>query len=103
MAWKIKRHSNDDLRQKFIDMCVDQADVLGLTLPDPELKWNAERKHYDFGAIDWDELYAVIRGNGPCNKERLKHRVAAHENGRWAREAATAYAAKQAGRTRQAA
>ena len=96
MAWKIKRHSNDDLRQKFIDMCVDQAEVLGLTLPDPDLKWNADRGHYDFGAIDWDELYAVIRGDGPCNKERLEHRVAAHENGRWAREAATAYAAKQA-------
>ncbi|WP_084614104.1 1,2-phenylacetyl-CoA epoxidase subunit PaaA [Nakamurella lactea] len=95
MAWKIKRHTNDELRQKFVDMCVQQAEVLGLTLPDPDLAWNEERGHYDFGEIDWDELYRVIKGNGPCNKQRLDLRVAAHDNGRWVREAASAYAAKR--------
>ncbi|MGD0375766.1 MAG: 1,2-phenylacetyl-CoA epoxidase subunit PaaA [Streptosporangiaceae bacterium] len=103
MTWKIKRHSNDDLRQKFVDMCVNQVEVLELTLPDPDLRWNTERGHYDFGAINWEEFHAVIRGDGPCNKERLAHRVAAHENGRWAREAAAAYAAKQAARKETAA
>ena len=102
MAWKIKRHSNDELRQKFVDMCVAQVEVLGLTLPDPDLQLNDDG-HYDFGPIDWDELYAVIRGDGPCNKQRLDHRVAAHENGRWAREAAVAYAAKQSARVDQVA
>ncbi|MEN3360839.1 MAG: ring,2-phenylacetyl-CoA epoxidase subunit PaaA [Mycobacteriales bacterium] len=99
MAWKIKRHSNDELRQKFIDMCVPQADVLGLTLPDPRLRWNPERGHYDFGPIDWDELTRVLKGNGPCNRQRLEHRVASHEDGAWVREAAAAYAAKHAAGT----
>ncbi|HVQ94948.1 MAG TPA: 1,2-phenylacetyl-CoA epoxidase subunit PaaA [Mycobacteriales bacterium] len=98
MAWKIKRHSNDELRQKFVDMCVPQAEVLGLTLPDPELRWNADRGHYDFGEIDWAELTQVIKGNGPCNRQRLEHRVKSHADGAWVREAAAAYAAKQAAR-----
>ncbi len=98
MAWKIKRHTNDELRQKFIDMCVPQAEVLGLTLPDPQLRWNADRGHYDFGEIDWDELKRVVRGDGPCNNKRLDHRNRAHREGAWVREAASAYAAKQAER-----
>ena len=96
MAWRIKRFSNDDLRQKFVDMCVPQAEAIGLTLPDPDLRWNEERGHYDFGEIDWDEFFEVVRGNGPCNRERLAHRRAAYEEGAWVREAAQAYAAKQA-------
>jgi ring-1,2-phenylacetyl-CoA epoxidase subunit PaaA len=94
MAWRIKRHSNDELRQRFVDMCVPQAGVLGLTLPDPALRWNPERGHHDFGAIDWDEFRTVVRGDGPCNRQRIAHRVAAHEEGRWVREAALAYAEK---------
>ena len=94
MAWGIKRFSNDELRQRFIDMTVPQAEVLGLTLPDPELRWNEERGHYDHGPIDFTELFEVIKGNGPCNKERMAHRVKAHEDGAWVREAAAAYAAK---------
>jgi ring-1,2-phenylacetyl-CoA epoxidase subunit PaaA len=94
MAWRIKRFSNDDLRQKFIDMCVPQAESLGLTLPDPDLRWNEERGHYDFGEISWDEFFEVVKGNGPCNRERIAHRRAAHEEGAWVREAARAYAAK---------
>ena len=100
MAWKIKRHSNDELRQRFIDMCVPQAEVLGLTLPDPELRWNPERGHYDFGPIDWDEFKEVVKGNGPCNRKRIEHRIRAHEEGEWVREAALAYADKQARRSR---
>jgi ring-1,2-phenylacetyl-CoA epoxidase subunit PaaA len=95
MEWKIKRHSNDELRQKFVDMIVPQAEALGLNLPDPQLRWNPERGHYDFGPIDWTEFQAVLRGNGPCNRQRMEHRVAAHEEGRWVREAAAAYAEKQ--------
>jgi ring-1,2-phenylacetyl-CoA epoxidase subunit PaaA len=98
MAWKIKRHTNDELRQKFVDMCVAQADVLGLTLPDPHLKWNPERQHYDFGEIDFDELFRVVRGDGPCNRQRMEQRVSAYEDGRWVREAAVAHAAKNADR-----
>jgi ring-1,2-phenylacetyl-CoA epoxidase subunit PaaA len=94
MAWKIKRHSNDELRQRFVDICVPQAESLGLTLPDPDLKWNEERGHYDFGPIDWDEFWQVIKGNGPCNEQRLNQRRRAHEEGAWVREAAAAYAAK---------
>ncbi len=94
MAWGVKRFSNDDLRQRFVDMTVPQADALGLTLPDPDLAWNAERGHYDFGEIDFTELLEVVTGNGPCNAERMAHRRAAHEDGAWAREAATAYADK---------
>ena len=95
MAWKIKRHSNDELRQKFVDMSVPQAEVLGLTLPDPDLQWNEERQHYDFGEIDWTEFNEVLRGNGPCNRQRIEHRRTAHAEGEWVREAAAAYAEKQ--------
>ncbi len=95
MAWKIKRHSNDDLRQKFVDMSVPQAEVLGLTLPDPMLQWNEQRGHYDFGVIDWNEFEEVLRGNGPCNRQRIEHRRTAHADGAWVREAAAAYAEKQ--------
>jgi ring-1,2-phenylacetyl-CoA epoxidase subunit PaaA len=98
MAWRIKRHSNDELRQRFVDMCVPQAGVLGLTLPDAALRWNPERGHHDFGAIDWDEFRAVVGGDGPCNRQRIAHRVAAHEEGRWVREAALAYAEKRRSR-----
>ncbi|GAA0529969.1 1,2-phenylacetyl-CoA epoxidase subunit A [Paractinoplanes ferrugineus] len=97
MAWKIKRHSNDDLRQRFVDMSVPQAEALGVTLPDPALRWNAERDHYDFGEIDWDEFKRVIAGSGPMNAERLAHRRRADEDGAWVREAAAAHAAKRAG------
>jgi ring-1,2-phenylacetyl-CoA epoxidase subunit PaaA len=95
MRWGIKRVSNDELRQRFIDAAVDQAKVLGVTLPDPDLKWNEERGHHDFGAIDWDEFWNVIAGNGPCNRERLAARVKAWDDGAWVRDAAMAYAAKQ--------
>jgi ring-1,2-phenylacetyl-CoA epoxidase subunit PaaA len=96
MRWKVKLFSNDELRQKFIDQTVPQAEYLGLTIPDPDLKWNAARGHYDFGKIDWDEFYNVIQGNGPCNRERLRTRVEAHDQGAWVRDAAGAYAEKQA-------
>ena len=95
MRWGIKRISNDDLRQKFVDATVPQAKVLGVTLPDPDLKWNEERQHYDYGAIDWDEFWATVNGNGPCNKERLNTRVKAWNEGAWVREAALAHARKQ--------
>ncbi|MDP3832513.1 MAG: 1,2-phenylacetyl-CoA epoxidase subunit PaaA [Hydrogenophaga sp.] len=95
MRWGIKRISNDDLRQKFIDATVPQAEVLGVTLPDPELKWNAERGHHDHGPIDWDEFWAVVNGDGPCNKERLATRVKAWNDGQWVRDAALAHARKQ--------
>ena len=95
MKWKIKRFSNDDLRQKFVDVCKEQAEILGITIPDDKLKWNEERQHYDFGEINWNEFFNVIKGNGPCNKERLAARVSAHESGEWVREAALAYAEKK--------
>ncbi len=95
MKWKIKRKSNDELRQQFVDNTVPQAEYLGLTVPDPDLKWNEERGHYDFGEIDWDEFWQVVKGNGPCNKERMHDRVSAWENGTWVRDAAMAYADKQ--------
>jgi ring-1,2-phenylacetyl-CoA epoxidase subunit PaaA len=95
MRWKIKRFSNDDLRQRFIDVCAEQVKLLGMHLPDEQLKWNEERQHYDFGPIDWEEFRQVINGNGPCNKERLAARVQAHDDGAWVREAAMAYAAKK--------
>ncbi len=98
MAWGIKRHSNDALRQKFVDMTVPQSEALGLSLPDPEIAWNEERGHYDFGEVDFTELFEVIKGNGPCNAQRMAHRVGAHDDGAWVREAASAYAAKQAER-----
>jgi ring-1,2-phenylacetyl-CoA epoxidase subunit PaaA len=95
MAWKIKRESNDDLRQKFIDRTVPQGEYLGLTFPDKDLKWNEKRGHYDFGEINWTEFFNVIAGNGPCNKERLKARVNADREGKWVREAAEAHAKKK--------
>lgn len=95
MKWKIKRFSNDELRQRFVDITVPQAEYLGLTIPDPELKWNAERGHYDFGEIDWDEFWAVVKGNGPCNKQRLAARNKAHDEGAWVREAALAHQQKR--------
>jgi ring-1,2-phenylacetyl-CoA epoxidase subunit PaaA len=95
MKWKIKRFTNDELRQKFVDICKEQADILALSIPDPNLKWNEKKKHYDFGEINWDEFRNVVKGNGPCNKERLAARVSAHENGEWVREAALAYAEKK--------
>ena len=98
MRWGIKRISNDDLRQKFVDATAEQAKVLGVTPPDPLLKWNEERGHYDFGPIDWDEFWRVVGGNGPCNRERLAARVKAHEDGAWVREAALAHARKRATR-----
>jgi ring-1,2-phenylacetyl-CoA epoxidase subunit PaaA len=101
--WKIKRFSNDELRQKFVDFTVPQAEFLGLTVPDPKLKWNEERKGYDFGPIDWSEFEQVLKGNGPCNAERLQARREAHVEGAWVREAASVYAEKQAGRAREAA
>ena len=94
MAWGVKRHTNDELRQRFVDMTVPQAERLGVTLPDPDLRWNEERGHHDFGAVDWDEFRAVVGGNGPCNVERVTRRKAAHEEGAWVREAAMAYASK---------
>lgn len=95
MLWKIKRQSNDELRQRFVDATVDQANILGVTLPDPALKWNEARGHYDFGEINWDEFWNVVKGNGPCNKQRLAARVEAHEKGQWVRDAAMAYADKK--------
>ncbi len=94
MKWKLKRQSNDDLRQKFVDQTVPQADVLGLSIPDAKLKFNAARGHYDFGAIDWDEFARVVSGNGPCNRERLANHVAAHEDGAWVRDAMAAHEGK---------
>lgn len=91
MRWKIKRESNDRLRQKFIDKTVAQAEFIGLTIPDPDLKWNEETQHYDFGEIDWKEFYEVIKGKGPCNKQRLETHVGAHEEGSWVRETAQEY------------
>lgn len=95
MAWKIKRHSNDELRQKFVDMTVPQAEFLGLTIPDKDLRWNEATQHYDFGEIDWTEFNEVVRGNGPCNKQRLAARQKAHNEGQWVRDAALAYAKKK--------
>ena len=94
--WRIKILSNDELRQRFVDQTVPQADYLGLGMPDPELKWNEAREHYDFGPIDWNEFYSVVKGNGPCNRDRLRTRVEAWENGAWVREAALAHAQKRA-------
>ncbi len=95
MRWKIKRFSNDELRQRMVDMTVPQAELIGLKMPDPDLKWNEEKGGYDFGEINWDEFYEVIAGNGPCNKERLEVRNKAQNDGAWVREAAMAYAEKQ--------
>jgi ring-1,2-phenylacetyl-CoA epoxidase subunit PaaA len=103
MRWGIKRISNDDLRQKFVDATVPQARVLGVELPDPLLKWNEERGHFDFGPIDWPEFYNVVAGHGACARDRLADRVSAWEDGAWVREAAVAYADKQAARAQRAA
>ena len=96
MEWKIKTVSNDDLRQQFVDMTVPQAEYLGLQIPDPELRWNPERGHYDFGEIDWEEFWRVVKGNGPMNRVRLERKVKAWDEGAWVRAAARAHAAKRA-------
>ena len=106
MQWRIKLLSNDELRQKFVDQTVPQAEYLGLTVPDPDLKWNEDAERYDFGVIDWDEFWNVVKGNGPCNRERLRTRVKAWDDGAWFRDALGAHAEKQAQRaaaTRQVA
>ena len=100
MKWKIKRKTNDELRQQFVDMIAEQVKILGMTLPDPKLKWNNKRKHYDFGEIDWNEFWNVVKGNGPCNRQRLEARLSAWEKGAWVREAARVYADKRAARQR---
>ncbi len=100
MAWKIKLNSNDELRQKFVDQTVPQAEFLGLSIPDPDLVWNEERGHYEFGEVDWAEFHRVLRGGGPCNRERLRARVKAHEEGAWFRDGLTAYAEKQTARAK---
>jgi ring-1,2-phenylacetyl-CoA epoxidase subunit PaaA len=99
MAWKIKRFSNDELRQKFIDVTVPQAEFLGLTIPDDKLEYDAASGHYRFGEIDWQEFYDVLAGNGPCNRQRLRHRRKAQEDGAWVRAAAQAYAGKHKSRS----
>jgi ring-1,2-phenylacetyl-CoA epoxidase subunit PaaA len=101
MKWKIKRFSNDELRQRFVDMCAEQVKLLGMTFPDPDLKWNEERKHYDFGKINWEEFWNVVSGNGPCNKQRLDARKKAWEDGAWVREAAKVHAEKRAARNKE--
>lgn len=95
MKWKIKRISNDELRQQFVDITVPQAEMIGLTVPDKDLKWNESTGHYDFGAINWEEFYNVIKGNGPCNFDRIEARKNAKENGKWVRDAALAFAEKR--------
>jgi ring-1,2-phenylacetyl-CoA epoxidase subunit PaaA len=98
MRWKLKRKSNDELRQAFVDQTVPQAELIGLTIPDPQLKWNDERKHYDFGDLDWEEFWQVVHGHGPCNKQRLDARKKAWNEGAWVRDAAMAYAEKSSER-----
>lgn len=95
LRWRIKRYTNDELRQSFVDATVPQAELIGLKIPDPKLKWNEQRGHYDFGDIDWDEFWQVVGGNGPCNKERIEARVKAKKEGEWVREAALAFANKR--------
>jgi len=102
MKWKIKRKTNDELRQQFVDMIAEQVKLLGMTLPDSNLRWNEARKHYDFGEINWDEFWQVVKGNGPCSKERLEARKKAWKQGAWVREAAQAYANKQRTRNKAA-
>ena len=102
MNWRIKRFTNDELRQKFVDMMVPQAEFLGLTVPDPLVRWNEQRQAYDFGEVDWAEFWNVVKGNGLCNHDRLQARVQAHEEGAWVREAALAHAAKRQARAQQA-
>jgi len=95
IRWRVKRESNDTLRQRFVDLTVPQARAINVSLPDPDLKYSAETEHWDFGEIDWDEFYQVIKGNGPCNRERLAARRSAHDDGAWVRDAAAAYARKR--------
>ena len=95
MAWKIKRHSNDELRQRFLDQTVPQLEFLGCTAPDPDLKWNEETGHYDFGEIQWQEFFDVLKGHSPCGVERIQQRKKAIDDGQWVRDAAVAYAEKQ--------
>ena len=101
IRWKIKRKTNDELRQQFVDMIAEQVKLLGMSLPDPSLKWNEDRKHFDFGEIDWEEFWNVVKGNGPCNKQRLAARKKAHDDGAWVRAAAVAYAEKNQDRRDQ--
>ena len=101
IAWGIKLETNDELRQKFVDMTVPQAEYLGLKVPDPDLRWNDDTGHYDFGAIDWDDFWAVVKGDGPCNRERIAHKVKAWEDGAWVREAARAHAERAARRAQE--
>jgi ring-1,2-phenylacetyl-CoA epoxidase subunit PaaA len=101
MKWKIKRFSNDELRQRFVDMCAEQVKLLDMSLPDPDLKWNEERQHYNFGKINWEEFWNVVSGNGPCNKQRLDARRKAWEDGAWVREAAKVHAEKRAARNKE--
>ena len=95
LNWKIKRESNDSLRQSFIDKTVPQAELIGLKVPDDKLKWNEKTNHYDFGDIDWEEFWNVVNGKGLCNKERIEHHKKAHDEGEWVREAAVAYSEKK--------
>jgi len=103
MKWKIKRRSNDDLRQQYVDQAVQQALAIGLKVPDPALAWNEERGHYDFGDIDWEEFERVVNGNGPCNRQRLAHHLEAHAEGAWVREAMACYDKKRRSRRHDAA
>src|SRR4026209_280992 len=102
MKWKIKRKTNDELRQNFVEMCAEQVKILGMKIPDDKLKWNDKKEHYDFGEIDWNEFWNVVKGNGPCNKQRLDARKKAWEHGAWVREAAAAYAEKRKARQQAA-
>jgi ring-1,2-phenylacetyl-CoA epoxidase subunit PaaA len=95
IKWRIKRETNDELRQRFIDKTVQQAEIIGLSIPDPDLKWNEAKGSYDFGKIDWEEFNNVVKGNGPCNKQRLDHHIKVHNQNAWVREAANAYAEKK--------
>ena len=103
MRWKIKRFTNDELRQKFVDITVPQAEFLGLRVPDPQLRWDEESQHYRFGTIDWSEFQQILAGNGPCNRERVEARRRAHDGGRWVRDAAMAHAEKRRQRETKAA
>ncbi|MEM6575104.1 MAG: 1,2-phenylacetyl-CoA epoxidase subunit PaaA [Pseudomonadota bacterium] len=102
MAWRIKRQTNDELRQRFVDQTTPQADYLGLTIPDPDLRWDADAGHYQFGELDWDEFWRVVKGNGICNRDRIRQHVKAHEDGAWVREAAQAHAERKAAATEAA-
>lgn len=103
MKWRIKRFTNDELRQKFIDVTVEQAKLIGLTVPDPDLKWNESTGHYEHGKIDWEEFWNVVKGDGPCNKDRLNTRIKAWEEGQWVRDAALAHAEKRKNKSKAAA